>query len=761
MEGASQLSTWTVPGYREVRELGAGGGGRVVLATYETTGAYVAIKYLSETLRRDPGFLASFQREARLMVELENPNVVRLYEYVQSPRGDAAIVMELVDGVSLRGILAEHGTTSPEAALVVLKGSLMGLSAAHAHGVVHRDYKPENVLVQADGTSKLADFGIASHVGEAGQATGTPSYMAPEQWAGNPASPATDVYAATCVFFECLTGHRPFHSLDVGTLRRQHQGAPIPTMEVPASVRALVGRGMAKDPMARPPTADQFVADLELAALAAYGRDWEERGRRHLAELATLMALMFPLAKSSSPAPQVNTSLARTILSQRLTRFAPRFAIAGSLVAAVVIAIVVAANGQTPVAGGTTLRPPSQTPTQEEPTTAVPEEETTPAATPEEQPSSEEPSEEAATEQPSTVLPPGTATPTVTATATATATAGPTTPAPPPPLKVSGLAIQSFDGQSATVRLATTTPAQVTMTVRFAEGADEKALNTLPPQVVPLAGATAYAPVVQQAFTPPACGTTSYRRITVETSPPAGKAASKTVTVKGGPCPPPAVENVTITGWDGKAAGVRLKADGIGRVKVVARFGRDGELTKSATTTLSGHREYSFTARTDLGEPACGQTSTYVVQITTEPAAANGAQTSRKQVTGPKCAPPAVSLQGWNGSLATVRVTSGSTAPITLTVTFTRTVRVGERETSPIVTTSTAELSGDKDYVREFQTGYRQAPCGARDVRQVSVTAAPGGDTAAQTVTLEAPACPVEEEPETPAPSDSEPGRAL
>ncbi|WP_066364827.1 serine/threonine-protein kinase [Herbidospora mongoliensis] len=745
------MSTWTVPGYREVRELGAGGGGRVVLATYESTGAYVAIKYLSETLRRDPGFLASFQREARLMVELENANVVRLYEYVQSPRGDAAIVMELVDGVSLRRILAEHGHTSPEAALVVLKGSLLGLSAAHAHGVVHRDYKPENVLVQADGGSKLADFGIASHVGEAGQATGTPPYMAPEQWAGNPASPATDVYAATCVFFECLTGHRPFTSLDVGLLRRAHQGAPIPTMEVPASVRALVGRGMAKDPMSRPPTADQFVADLELAALAAYGRDWEERGRRHLAELATLMALMFPLAKPTSP-PQVNTSLARTILSQRLTRFAPRFAIAGSLVAAAVIAIVVAANGQTPVAGGTTLRPPTQTPTEAAPP-VLPTEESTAPATPEEQPTTEEPSEETTTEQPSTVQPPGTITPTVTATATATA--------PPPPLKVSSLGIHSFDGQSATVRIVTNTPAPVTMTVRFAEGPDASALNSLPPQVVPLAGATAYAPVVQQAFTAPACGTTSHRRVTVETSPSSGKAAAKTVSVKGAPCPPPGVEGVTITAWDGKAAGVKLKTTGTGPVKVTARFGRDGAFTKTSRTTLSGHQEYSFTARTDLGEPPCGQTSTYAVQITTEPASGNGPQTSQKRVTGPACAPPAVSLQGWNGSLATVKVTSGSTTAITLTVTFTRTIRSGERETNPIVTTSTAELSGDKDYTREFQTGYRAAPCGTKDVRQVSVTASPGGDAATQTVTIDSAACPAEEESETPTPSESQSGRAL
>ncbi|GAB1824508.1 serine/threonine-protein kinase [Herbidospora sp. RD11066] len=749
------MSTWTVPGYREVRELGAGGGGRVVLATYETTGAYVAIKYLSETLRRDPGFLASFQREARLMVELENDNVVRLYEYVQSPRGDAAIVMELVDGVSLRRILAEHGNTSPEAALVVLKGSLLGLSAAHAHGVVHRDYKPENVLVQADGTSKLADFGIASHVGEAGQATGTPSYMAPEQWAGNPASPATDVYAATCVFFECLTGHRPFTAMDVGVLRRAHQGAPIPTMEVPASVRALVGRGMAKDPMSRPPTADQFVADLELAALNAYGRDWEERGRRHLAELATLMALLFPLAKST-PTPQVNTSLARTILRQRVTRFAPRFAIAGSLVAAVVIAIVVAANGQTPVAGGTTLRPPTQTPVQEQVPGQTPAEETptdvpteTAPATPEEEPSAEE----SGTEQPSTVQPPPIVTPTVTATATTTA--------PPPPLKVSSLGVHSFDGQSATVRVVANTPAQVTLTVRFAEGPSASSLNTLPPQVVPLAGATAYAPVVQQAFNPPACGTTSFRRITAETSPSAGKPAMKTVSVKGGPCPPPAVDEVTIPTWDGKAAGVRLKTTGTGPVKVIARFGRDGKFEKTSTTTLSGHQDYSFTARTDLGEPPCGETSTYSVQITTEPKAANGVASSHKRITGPECAPPKISLQGWNGTSATVGVTSGSTAPVTLRVTFTRTIWVGDRQTKPIVTESSAEVSGAKDYTREFSTGYRAAPCGTRDVREVSVTASPGGDSASGSVTINSAPCPTEEESETPAPSDSEPGRAL
>ena len=110
----------------------------------------VAIKYLAEHLRDDENFIRAFRAEARVMSEVESPQVARLYEYIEAP-GGAAIVMELVDGVALRAILREQGPTEPEAALVVLKGSLLGLAAAHDRGVVHRDYKPENVLVNGDG----------------------------------------------------------------------------------------------------------------------------------------------------------------------------------------------------------------------------------------------------------------------------------------------------------------------------------------------------------------------------------------------------------------------------------------------------------------------------------------------------------------------------------------------------------------------------------------------------------------------------------
>ncbi|OQR64397.1 serine/threonine protein kinase [Streptomyces maremycinicus] len=304
------MNTWAVPGYTESRELGSGASGRVVLGVHEETGVPVALKYLSESLRARPGFLHGFRAEARLLGGLRSPYVTGLYEYVESPDG-AAIVMELVDGVSLRTLLTREGPLEPEAALVILKGSLLGLADAHGIGVVHRDYKPENVLVVPDGSSKLVDFGIAVDAGTTAGVAGTPSYMAPEQWTGAPASPAADVYAATTTFFECLTGHKPYGGANLAELALQHVDAPIPADEAPEAVRELVRRGLAKDPEERPAQAEEFVGELEAAAGAAYGPDWEERGRGRLAALVALLPLLLP---SHRGAPRTATDTARTVL---------------------------------------------------------------------------------------------------------------------------------------------------------------------------------------------------------------------------------------------------------------------------------------------------------------------------------------------------------------------------------------------------------------------------------------------------------------
>ncbi|MDQ0381020.1 serine/threonine-protein kinase [Amycolatopsis thermophila] len=289
------MNQWRVPGYSEVEVLGTGGFGRVVLAKHEATGQLVAIKYLLAEFLGDPGIVANFRREALLLHGVRSPHVAQVHDFVERPEG-AALVMEAVPGVSLRVLLAAEKKLAPESALAILKGSLLGLAAAHAVGVVHRDYKPGNVLVSQAGESKLVDFGLATLDGQAGLAAGSPSYMAPEQWSGLPGLPATDVYAATCVFFQCITGHKPFDAGTTEELRALHQAAPVPLGAVPEPVRPLVARGMAKDPAQRPPTADAFVAELEATARAVYGPDWESRGWKRLAAPVAALTALTPLA---------------------------------------------------------------------------------------------------------------------------------------------------------------------------------------------------------------------------------------------------------------------------------------------------------------------------------------------------------------------------------------------------------------------------------------------------------------------------------
>jgi hypothetical protein len=293
MGGDLMAREWDVPGYTGLKVLGSGGFGEVVLARHDASGTRVAIKYLRAQLLADPQFAALFRAEAAVLAALEDPNVVRLYEYVESP-GGAAIVMELVEGVSLREILSRQGRTTAEAALVVLQGSLLGLAAAHRRGVVHRDYKPENVLIDGAGASKLTDFGIAARAGDAAVAAGTLAYAPPEQFAGGMASPAADVYAATATFYECLTGHPPFTGSTAEMLMRQHMTEPVPLEPVPEALRPLVEAGMAKDPARRPADGAALVAGLRTAAGQAYGPGWEQRGRSRLAEAALLLAALWP-----------------------------------------------------------------------------------------------------------------------------------------------------------------------------------------------------------------------------------------------------------------------------------------------------------------------------------------------------------------------------------------------------------------------------------------------------------------------------------
>src|SRR5580692_8011344 len=342
----ARAAGWNVPGYTELKKLGSGGFGDVVMARHDESGSLVAIKYLRPELLSDPEFAEMFRGEAAVLASVSDPNVVRLHEYVESPSG-AAIVMELVDGVSLREILERSGETTPEAALVVLQGSLLGLAAAHDRGVVHRDYKPDNVLVDGDGASKLTDFGIAVRAGYRSMPAGTLMYAAPEQIAGEPASPAGDVYAATATFFECLTGRPPFRGDTAQALLYQHISEPVPVDAVPEPVRPLVASGMAKQPGDRPADATSFVAALNSVAAGTYGPDWHERGRTHLAEAALLLAALWP---SGGAAAVQGTTVVRTPLRQggaRLVRSRPVWAavVGGIAIAGTILGIVLSGSG--------------------------------------------------------------------------------------------------------------------------------------------------------------------------------------------------------------------------------------------------------------------------------------------------------------------------------------------------------------------------------------------------------------------------------
>ncbi|GAA0455476.1 hypothetical protein Aca07nite_80900 [Actinoplanes capillaceus] len=431
------MSSWQLSGYTTVRQLGAGASGTVVLATHDETGTPVAIKYLVQLLGDDAAFRAAFRREAQLLGEIDDPHVSRLYEYVETADG-AAIVMELVNGVSLRQMLRENGPTTPESALVVLKGSLAGLAAAHGHGVVHRDYKPENVLVTGDGLSKLADFGIATQAGQGTGTvvTGTPRYMAPEQWTGAPATPACDIYAATATFFECLTGRPPYDGANLFALHDQHANAPIPTDPAPAPVHDLLRHGMAKQPADRPPHALAFLDILERVAGAAYGPDWEDRGLRELARRAALLAMLWPFpdraeSATSLASTTVGSSAATGRRSRKVTAFAAAAVVATLVIGGAGYRFAAADDAASPViAAGEAASPTAVAPASPEPSGTIP-----PAASA--TPTTVAPTTESpeATTGPTVTTAPVTRAPSTSATPTSSAAPSPsvsTSPTPPP-----------------------------------------------------------------------------------------------------------------------------------------------------------------------------------------------------------------------------------------------------------------------------------------------------------------------------------------
>ncbi|MEU4228389.1 protein kinase [Nonomuraea sp. NPDC026600] len=517
-----------VPGYREVRQLGAGHTGRVFLATYQATGAYVAIKYLNATLRRDTEFMERFRVDAPSLVELDDPNVVQLYEYVETATR-AAVVMELVDGVSLRTILAEHGRTSPEAALAVLKSTLSALAAAHEKGVPHRDVKPENVLVQADGTSKLTDFGVVVHAEEPGVPAGSPPYMSPELWTQGEAGPSADLYAAACLLFETVKGRPPYKAEDVPSLRDKHLVEPVPLEVAPDSLRDLLRRGLAKDPAVRYASALQFAAEVEEDAVAGYGPDWEKRGRRHLGELATLLALRFPLARTD--APTTTPGAGRRISVPRLP---PHLWIAGAAVVAVLIAVVLS-GGLSSGPAGTVLMPRPKT---SEPLDPSPVDDQTPVRRTSE---TGRPTARTATIAP---VPSATAPVTVSSAPAPTTSRQSARTLPSPAVRSAD--IVQWTGSAGAVRVAADGRGPVRLRITYTRRDGDGQARTVHMETRTLTGQTAYTDSVARDLGSVGCGKQAHFGLLLLTEPAAANGPQVSeVTVDGPPCPAPSTSQPT------------------------------------------------------------------------------------------------------------------------------------------------------------------------------------------------------------------------
>ena len=188
----------------------------------------VAVKLLRPEYGRDPDFGSRFRQEAQSAASLNHPNIVAVYDYGQDPAGPF-IVMELVDGEDLASIVRRTGALPPRQAARIAAEAARALQAAHQRGIVHRDVKPSNILIDRDGRVKVADFGIARAVAEAqmtlpGTTLGSVHYFSPEQARGEPATPSSDIYSLGIVLFELLTGHRPW---EADTRRRRRDGPAV------------------------------------------------------------------------------------------------------------------------------------------------------------------------------------------------------------------------------------------------------------------------------------------------------------------------------------------------------------------------------------------------------------------------------------------------------------------------------------------------------------------------------------------------------
>jgi len=328
--------------YRIIGLIGRGGMGEVYRADDLKLGQPVALKFLPKHLSGDKERLERFFGEVRNARQVAHPNVCRVYDIAEVD-GEHFLSMEYVDGEDLASLLKRIGRLPPDKALDLARQLCAGLAAAHDRGILHRDLKPANVMVDGRGRARIMDFGLAVAGGEAGadESSGTPAYMAPEQFAGKPATVRSDLYALGLVLYELSTGRRAFDAVTIAAYRKKHAeetptrpSAVLPDFD-PAVERVIL-RCIEKDPAQRPSSAAKVAAALPggdpLAAALAAGETPSpemvaaagERGaispstaRRLLLALAAVVGLSIFLTPRANIAAFVGLEKSPELLRER------------------------------------------------------------------------------------------------------------------------------------------------------------------------------------------------------------------------------------------------------------------------------------------------------------------------------------------------------------------------------------------------------------------------------------------------------------
>jgi predicted Ser/Thr protein kinase len=262
-----------IAGRYELEELvGSGGMSSVFRARDRMLERNVALKILHAHYSEDDDTIERFRREARAVAQLSHPNIVTVIDRGEED-GRQFIVFEYVEGLTLKEVVAERGPLPVRDAVDLAIGVARGLAFAHAHGLVHRDVKPQNVLLNGDGKPKVTDFGIARSldvqgVTQTGTVLGTSHYIAPEQASGQPVDAQSDVYSLGAVLYELLTADPPFDGENFVAVALKHVHQPAPSVldrrpDVPLRLADAVDRALAKRPDDRFPTMDAFAAELE------------------------------------------------------------------------------------------------------------------------------------------------------------------------------------------------------------------------------------------------------------------------------------------------------------------------------------------------------------------------------------------------------------------------------------------------------------------------------------------------------------------